>query len=113
MGVQPRESAIRISRLADLAAGDSELIEQLELAPEGGAGDLAVEKLLILLNGLGHQIGCFVQEFETEVTHPELADAGQVLCPGLGEGIKDGVATASVGFDGMPGADAIAQLDLM
>ena len=99
--------------LPHLAAGDAELVEEFEFAPELGAGDFAAEELAVFGDGAGDFFGSFGEEFDAEVAHAEGEQTLHELGAGLGLGIEDGVAAAGIGLERVFGADAVAEFYFM
>src|SRR5689334_12390645 len=97
----------------ELAPRDAKLIQQLELAPELSARDLAAKQLAVLFNGLCDLAGSLVQELQPKMAHAELQHPGDILRAGLGESVEHGVAAPDIGFDRMLGADPVPQLHIM
>src|SRR5580704_8133656 len=93
----------------DLAAGDAELVLELEFTPEFATVNFATEQLAVHGDGLFHLLRGFVEEFDSEFARAEGAHAGDVFRAGLRAGIEDGVAAADIGLERVFRADAVAE----
>src|SRR3989442_1419806 len=66
-----------------LAAGDAELVDQLQFAPQLRAADLSGEELLVTLHRAADFVGVFRQEFHAERACAELDQPRGELRAGL------------------------------
>ena len=96
-----------------LAAGDAELVEELQFAPELRAGNFAAQQLAVSARWSRPLAGSLVQEFDAEMPHAQRQHPRDVLRPGLRPRIKDRVAAAGVRLDRVLGSDAVAQLHVV
>jgi hypothetical protein len=94
----------------DLAAGDTELVQQLKLTPELRAGDLAAQQLAVSSNRLGGLVRRLVEEFDSEMAHAQGQHAGDIIRTRLRHGIEDGIAAAGIRLDRVLRPDPVAQL---
>lgn len=93
-----------------LSASDAELIEQLKLAPKLLSVDPAAEQLPIFLDGGFYLRRRFIQKLDAEMARTQGDHALDIFRPRLRQRIEDRVAATNVSFDGVLGADAVAQL---
>ena len=98
---------------ANLAAGDSELVEQLQLAPQLRTGDFTSEQLAILPNRLFHLRGRFVKEFDSEMAHAQGKHSRNIIRAGLRQRVEDGVAASDIRLDRVLHAHAVAQFQIV
>lgn len=94
-----------------MAAGDPQLVEQLELPPQRFRVDLAEEQPAVLGRQAADVVGGFVEELEAEAARSCRQEAGGVFGAGLGAGIEDRVSTTGVGLERVFGAHTIAEAD--
>ena len=94
-----------------LAAGDAQLVEELQLPPQLAPGDLAAEQLAVARERPGDLAGVLVDELHAEAAGAEGEQAGDVVRPALGAVVEDGVPAAGVGPERELGPDPVAQRD--
>jgi hypothetical protein len=100
--ILPIELPLQIGSLPHLPAGDAELVEQFQLAPELRAGNFAAQKLPVFCDGALDFLWRFVEKFHAEILHAQRQHPFHVFRAGLRLGIEHGVAAASVGLQRVP-----------
>lgn len=95
------------------AAGDAELVEDAEFAPDGFSGLFSGDGAGVAIEESFDFARVFAEEFDAEVAEAEFQHAGDVFGGGLSHRVVEGIAAADVGEEGVKFATTVAEFDLM